>query len=85
MTSSANEHDLIPFGQCDQVIELKPETCRRCGQRLSRVDSDPLRHQVWEFPAFPFFPPYERLPYTRHAARTRVSLRCALKLGILLR
>ena len=41
-----HDRDLIYSDQCDQVIELKPETCRRCGQELSGVDSDPLRHQV---------------------------------------
>ena len=45
-----HNRDLIPADQCDQVIELKPETCRRCGQELSGVDYDPLRHQVWELP-----------------------------------
>ena len=45
-----HDRDLIPSDQCDQVIELKPETCRRCGQELSEVNSDPLRHQVWELP-----------------------------------
>ena len=35
------------------MIDLKPETCRRCGQELSGVDSDPLRHQEWDFPTFP--------------------------------
>ena len=62
MTSSANDRDLIPSGQCDQVIGLKPETCRRCGQELSRVDSDPPRHQVWEFPAFPSSRPVNGYP-----------------------
>ena len=45
-----HDRDMIPSDQCDQVIELKPETCRRCGQELSGVDSDPLRHQLWELP-----------------------------------
>ena len=61
-TARAHERDLIPSGQRDQVIELKPETCRRCGQQLNGVDSDPLRHQVWEFPAFPSSRPVNGYP-----------------------
>ena len=62
MITSANERGLNPSGQCDQVIDLKPETCRRCGQELSRVDSDPLGHQVGEFSAFPSSHPVNGYP-----------------------
>jgi|TARA_B110001454_G_scaffold216751_1_gene240593 transposase len=45
-----HDRELIPSDQCDQVIELKPEACRKCGQELGGEDSEPLRHQVWELP-----------------------------------
>jgi transposase len=45
-----HERPLLPSGHCDDVIPLKPATCRRCGQELSGEDATPLRHQVWELP-----------------------------------
>jgi len=45
-----HERALIPIEQCDDVQPLKPTACRRCGERLSGSDSEPLRHQVWELP-----------------------------------
>lgn len=44
------ERPLIPMAECDQVTPLKPTECRRCGEKLSGSDSEPLRHQVWELP-----------------------------------
>jgi transposase len=41
---------LIPTEECDQVYQLKPEHCRRCGTALSGFDPEPLRHQVSELP-----------------------------------
>lgn len=41
---------LIPTKDCDHVEPLKPVKCRRCGDRLSGSDAQPLRHQVWELP-----------------------------------
>jgi transposase len=41
---------LIPTDECDDVQRLKPTECRRCGERLSGSDPEPLRHQVWELP-----------------------------------
>src|SRR5690349_15568875 len=32
------------------IHELKPTRCRRCGSRLTGVDAQPVRHQVWELP-----------------------------------
>jgi hypothetical protein len=32
------------------VKPLKPTQCRRCGEKLSGSDPEPLRHQVWELP-----------------------------------
>ena len=45
-----HERPLLPTEQCDDVIPLKPATCRRCGRELSGEDAEPLRHQVWELP-----------------------------------
>jgi transposase len=46
------KHDraLIPTDQCQDVIPLKPEACRRCGAALLGTDPEPLRHQVWDIP-----------------------------------
>jgi transposase len=42
--------ELIPPEQCDDVLTLKPDTCRRCDARLTGIDPKPIRHQVWELP-----------------------------------
>lgn len=45
-----HQRPLLPQEQCDQVIALHPNACRRCGEKLSGKDPHPLRHQVWEIP-----------------------------------
>jgi transposase len=45
-----HERRLIPTNQCDDVQPLRPTECRRCGEKLSGSDREPLRHQVWELP-----------------------------------
>jgi transposase len=45
-----HERPLIPSDECDDVQELKPTECRRCGEKLRGSDPEPLRHQVWELP-----------------------------------
>ena len=45
-----HERPLLAAEQCDDVIPLKPATCRRCGRELPGEDAAPLRHQVWELP-----------------------------------
>jgi transposase len=45
-----HERALLSTDQCDDVQPLKPEECRRCGEKLSGTDPEPLRHQVWELP-----------------------------------
>jgi transposase len=45
-----HERPLIPTEECDKVVPLFPEACRRCGERLQGEDPEPLRHQVWELP-----------------------------------
>ena len=44
------ERSLIPTEQCDEVVPLKPTSCRRCGTNLAGDDCEPLRHQVYEIP-----------------------------------
>jgi transposase len=41
---------LIPAEQCAAVIPCVPIECRRCGKKLTGIDAEPLRHQVWELP-----------------------------------
>jgi transposase len=45
-----HERPLIPSEDCNRVEPLKPTECRRCGEKLSGSDPEPLRHQVWELP-----------------------------------
>jgi len=45
-----HERPLLSPEQCQQVISVIPPACRRCGRKLSGVDPEPLRHQVWELP-----------------------------------
>lgn len=56
-----HQRPLIPSEDCDEVIPLKPDTCRRCASELSGTDADPLRHQVWELPPIePIVTEYQR-------------------------
>jgi transposase len=45
-----HERALIPTDQCQAVVTVKPESCRRCGEPLRGRDSEPRRHQVWDIP-----------------------------------
>jgi len=45
-----HERSLIPTEQCDEVVALRPSSCRRCGEQLAGDDPQPLRRQVWELP-----------------------------------
>jgi transposase len=45
-----HQRELIPAEECDDVVTLKPEACRRCATPLRGTDAQPLRHQVWELP-----------------------------------
>jgi transposase len=40
----------VPPEQLRQVIECKPEGCRRCGHELQGDDPEPIRHQVAAVP-----------------------------------
>lgn len=56
-----HERTLIPTDQCDEVVPLKPDACRRCGEKLCGADPEPLRHQVWEIPEIkPHVTEYQR-------------------------
>ncbi len=56
-----HERPLIPTEECDDVKPLKPTECRRCGEKLSGSDPEPLRHQVWELPEIkPHVTEYQR-------------------------
>ena len=56
-----HERPLLPTGECDEVHTLKPTECRRCGQKLTGRDAEPLRHQVWELPEIkPHVSEYQR-------------------------
>ena len=56
-----HERSLIPSDQCDETVPLRPTECRRCGERLSGSDPEPLRHQVWELPEIkPIVTEYQR-------------------------
>jgi transposase len=45
-----HQRELIPADECDEVVPLKPDVCRRCATPLRGTDLAPLRHQVWELP-----------------------------------
>ena len=55
-----HERPLIPT-EIATTKPLKPTECRRCGEKLSGTDSEPLRHQVWELPEIkPLVTEYQR-------------------------
>jgi transposase len=45
-----HERSLVPVEDCTTVIACAPKACRRCGESLTGVDLQPIRHQVWELP-----------------------------------
>jgi transposase len=44
------ERTRLPAEDCDEVVPPFPVACRNCGAALEGIDSEPLRHQVWEIP-----------------------------------
>lgn len=42
--------ELLPVEDCDEVVPLHPEQCRRCGEALAGDDPEPLRKQFFELP-----------------------------------
>ncbi|MCP4379446.1 MAG: IS66 family transposase, partial [bacterium] len=72
-----HQRDLIPPEQCDEIIPLRPDACRRCGKPLAGTDPEPLRHQVWELPEIkPLVTEYQqhRLPCSCCGITTCASL-----------
>jgi len=72
-----HERPLIPPEDCDAVNPRKPTACRRCGEKLSGSDPEPLRHQVWELPEIkPHVTEYQlhRLECTRCGETTCAKL-----------
>jgi transposase len=56
-----HERALIPAEECQQIVPLRPQACRRCGQPLAGSDPQPLRHQVWDIPEIkPLVAEYQR-------------------------
>jgi transposase len=45
-----NIRKLVPLEQVKASHDLKPENCRKCGQKLAGEDTAPYRHQVTEIP-----------------------------------
>ena len=71
------ERPLIPTEECQTVVSLKPECCRRCGDALFGSDPKPLRHQVSEIPEIkPAVTEYQlhRLPCSRCKTSTCAEL-----------
>jgi len=44
------QRKLVPEEELKAAYDLKPATCRRCGESLSGEDTQPYRHQVAEIP-----------------------------------
>lgn len=59
---------LISTSECDEVFNLIPEICRKCGESLDGEDGDPLRHQVYELP--------EIKPIVNEYRRHRLTCAC---------
>ena len=56
-----HQRALVPPERVNETVILKPDHCRRCGERLRGSDPDPLRHQVWELPEIrPIITEYQR-------------------------
>lgn len=56
-----HQRTLLPTTQCHEVVPCVPTHCRQCGQGLTGLDPEPLRHQVWELPKIePHVTEYQR-------------------------
>lgn len=52
---------LIPTDACNDVEVLRPNSCRKCNEKLKGNDPQPLRHQVYELPEIqPIVTEYQR-------------------------
>jgi hypothetical protein len=45
-----NQRYLYEAEECEQIEEVKPQTCGHCGSKLSGEDEAPYRHQIVEIP-----------------------------------
>src|SRR5215813_10608954 len=45
-----HQRTLLPVEEVDEVVECRPQSCRRCGELLQGRDPEPWRHQVIEVP-----------------------------------
>lgn len=45
-----HSRELVPPERCNEILELHPDACRRCGGELVADTQAPVRHQVWEIP-----------------------------------
>lgn len=54
--------DLLPPEKVNQIVVVKPKSCRKCGRPLKGEDANPLRHQVSEIPPFAI----QTTEYQRH-------------------
>lgn len=47
---SGQQRELVPAGQVDETIPVKPKNCRGCHAPLAGLDAAPHRHQITEIP-----------------------------------
>lgn len=66
-----HERALIPTEQCQEIVSVKPDRCRRCGRKLRGHDPAPLRHQVWDVPPI--------LPHVSEYQLHRLPCSCGAK------
>src|SRR5690606_27267726 len=45
-----HQRTLVPLDQVGELIDLRPGSCRRCGEALSGEDPQPRRYQTAEIP-----------------------------------
>jgi transposase len=56
-----HERALVPLDEVQEIIVLRPSSCRRCGEGLLGEDTQPWRQQVWELPEIkPIITEYQR-------------------------
>lgn len=72
---------LVPVEQVKEVQDVKPRTCRRCGQTLVGTDPTPHRHQVTEIPPV-VAEVYEYCLHTLPCRACGVETRAVLPAGV---
>lgn len=76
-----HERRLLPVGQVDRVVVIKPEACRRCGDPLGGDDPAPYRHQVTEIPRVVAAVSEYQL-HALKCPRCKITTRAALPKGV---